>query len=61
MLPLAIAANAIPIIAIAPIVNNWFGVLNPLSKMTIAALLVFFPVMINVLRGLPRCTRRRSS
>ena len=52
MLPIAIAANAIPIIAIAPIFNNWFGVLNPLSKMMIAALLVFFPVMINVTRGL---------
>lgn len=51
-LPIAIAANAIPIIAIAPIFNNWFGVLNPLSKMMIAALLVFFPVMINVTRGL---------
>jgi NitT/TauT family transport system permease protein len=52
LLPIAIAANAIPIIAIAPIFNNWFGVLNPLSKMMIAALLVFFPVMINVTRGL---------
>jgi NitT/TauT family transport system permease protein len=52
VLPVAIAANAIPIIAIAPIFNNWFGVLNPLSKMMIAALLVFFPVMINVTRGL---------
>ncbi len=52
LLPIAVAANAIPIIAIAPIMNNWFGVLNPLSKMMIAALLVFFPVMINVTRGL---------
>jgi NitT/TauT family transport system permease protein len=52
VLPIAIAANAIPIIAVAPIFNNWFGVLNPLSKMMIAALLVFFPVMINVTRGL---------
>lgn len=52
VLPVAVAANAIPIIAIAPIFNNWFGVLNPLSKMMIAALLVFFPVMINVTRGL---------
>ena len=32
--------------------NNWFGVLNPLSKMMMAAVLVFFPVMINVTRGL---------
>jgi NitT/TauT family transport system permease protein len=52
ILPVAVAANAIPIIAIAPIFNNWFGVLNPVSKMMIAALLVFFPVMINVTRGL---------
>ncbi|HUG48876.1 MAG TPA: ABC transporter permease subunit [Candidatus Limnocylindria bacterium] len=52
LLPVAIAANSIPIIAIAPILNNWFGVLNPVSKMMMAALLVFFPVMINVTRGL---------
>jgi NitT/TauT family transport system permease protein len=52
VLPIAVAANAIPIIAIAPIFNNWFGVTNPVSKMMIAALLVFFPVMINVTRGL---------
>ena len=52
VLPVAIAANAIPIIAIAPIFNAWFGITNPLSKMMVAALLVFFPVMINVTRGL---------
>jgi NitT/TauT family transport system permease protein len=52
VLPFAVAANAIPIIAIAPIFNAWFGVTNPLSKMMIAALLVFFPIMINVTRGL---------
>jgi NitT/TauT family transport system permease protein len=52
MLPVAVAISAIPIIAFAPIANNWFGVLSPNSKMMIAAVLVFFPVMINVLRGL---------
>jgi NitT/TauT family transport system permease protein len=52
LLPFAIAAGAIPIIAIAPLMNNWFGVLNPLSKMMMAAVLVFFPVMVNVTRGL---------
>jgi NitT/TauT family transport system permease protein len=52
LLPLAVAANAIPIIAFAPLMNNWFGVLNPLSKMMMAAILVFFPVMANVTRGL---------
>jgi NitT/TauT family transport system permease protein len=52
LLPLAVAANAIPIIAFAPLLNNWFGVLNPLSKMMMAAVLVFFPIMANVTRGL---------
>ncbi len=52
IMPYAIAANAIPIIAFAPITNNWFGLLNPLSKMAIAAVLCFFPVLVNTLRGL---------
>jgi len=52
LLPFAIAANSVPIIAFAPILNNWFGVDNPLSKMMIVAIIVFFPVMINTTRGL---------
>ena len=32
--------------------NNWFGVVSPLSKMMMAAVLVFFPVMANVTKGL---------
>ncbi|MGH3041650.1 MAG: ABC transporter permease [Gaiellaceae bacterium] len=52
LMPYAIAANAIPIIAFAPITNNWFGILSPASKMVIAAVICFFPVLINTLRGL---------
>jgi len=52
LLPYAIAANAIPIIAFAPIFNNWFSLVSPIPKIAIAAVLVFFPVMINMLRGL---------
>jgi len=52
LMPFAIAANSVPIIAFAPIMNNWFGVLNPLSKMMVVAVLVFFPIMINTVRGL---------
>jgi NitT/TauT family transport system permease protein len=52
VMPYAIAANAIPIIAFAPITNAWFGVLNPHSKMAIAGVLCFFPVLVNTLRGL---------
>lgn len=52
LMPFAIAVNAMPIIALAPILNQWFGLQNPLSKISVVALLVFFPVMINMVRGL---------
>ena len=52
LMPFAIAANAVPIIAFAPITNQWFGPLNRSSKIAIAAILVFFPVLVNTLRGL---------
>ncbi len=52
LLPFAIAANSMPIIAFAPIFNNWFGLDNPFSKMAIVAMMVFFPIMINCVRGL---------
>ena len=52
LMPYMIAANAIPIIAFAPITNAWFGILTPWSKVTIAAVLCFFPVLVNTLRGL---------
>ncbi len=52
LMPFAISANAVPIVAFAPIMNNWFGVTSPVSKMMIVAVLVFFPVMINTVRGL---------
>jgi NitT/TauT family transport system permease protein len=52
LLPFAIAANSVPIIAFAPIMNNWFGVTTQLSKMMIVAIITFFPMMINMMRGL---------
>jgi NitT/TauT family transport system permease protein len=52
-MPYAIAANAIPIIAFAPITNQWFdGGLTKSSKVAIAAVLCFFPVLVNTLKGL---------
>ena len=52
LMPFAIAANSMPIIAFAPIMNNWFGLDNPFSKMAIVAVMIFFPMMINTVRGL---------
>ena len=51
-MPYMIAANAVPIIAFAPITNAWFGILSPWSKIAIAGVLCFFPVLVNTLRGL---------
>jgi NitT/TauT family transport system permease protein len=52
LMPYAIAANAIPIIAFAPITNAWFNPLTKTAHMVIAAVLCFFPVFVNVVRGL---------
>jgi NitT/TauT family transport system permease protein len=52
MMPFAIAANSVPIVAMSPIMFNWFGPTNPLSWMMIVAVMVFFPVLINTVRGL---------
>lgn len=50
--PLAISLNTVPIIALAPIFNAWFGLLSPVSNQAIVAMLVFFPVFINTTKGL---------
>ena len=59
LMPIAIAANAVPIIAFAPIVNFWFDPLSPHSKMAIAGILCFLPVMVNTLRGLQSASPRQ--
>jgi NitT/TauT family transport system permease protein len=52
LMPFAVAASSVPILAFAPIFNNWFGLDQQLSKAMVAAVLCFFPVMINTVRGL---------
>lgn len=52
ILPLAIAANSIPIIAFAPIANQWFGVTSINSKIAIVGVLCYFPAMVSTVRGL---------
>ncbi|WKZ81824.1 MAG: ABC transporter permease subunit [Acidimicrobiia bacterium] len=51
-MPLAIAVNSTPIIALAPIMNNWFPITSMWPGAVVVALVVFFPVMINTVRGL---------
>ncbi len=49
--PYLVASQAIPIVAIAPLLVIWFGP-GLLSKVLISALIVFFPILINTVAGL---------
>ena len=51
LMPIAIAMNAVPIIALSPLVRVWFGIAQP-SKIVIVAILCFFPCLISTVRGL---------
>jgi NitT/TauT family transport system permease protein len=48
--PLAIMVKVTPIVAIAPLLAIWFG-FGLMPKVFIAALIVFFPVMVNAIVG----------
>jgi NitT/TauT family transport system permease protein len=51
ILPYAIASQAVPIVAVAPLFIIWLG--NSLtSKVAMAALLCFFPMVVNTTKGL---------
>lgn len=52
LMPFAIAANSVPIIALAPIANGMFSITSPIPKMVVVGIVVFFPVMVNTARGL---------
>jgi NitT/TauT family transport system permease protein len=49
--PYIIASQAVPIVAIAPLLIRWFGS-GSLSKILICSLIVFFPVLVNTVVGL---------
>ena len=49
--PYLVAAQAIPILAIAPLLALWFGP-GLLAKVVICALIVFFPVAISTMVGI---------
>lgn len=51
-IPLAAAAGALPIIALAPILNNMFDPTSSVPRRLVVAIVVFFPVFVNALRGL---------
>jgi NitT/TauT family transport system permease protein len=49
--PYVAATQAMPILALAPLLIVWFG-LGIFSKMLICAVIVFFPILVNIAVGL---------
>jgi len=49
--PYLVASQAVPVVAIAPLLVIWFGP-GILSKILVCSLIVFFPVLINTIVGL---------
>lgn len=49
--PYIVASQAVPTVAIAPLLVIWFGT-GLLSKVLVCALIVFFPILINTVVGL---------
>jgi NitT/TauT family transport system permease protein len=49
--PYAIALKSTPLVAIAPLIVLWFGT-GTASKVVMAALIAFFPVLVNSIKGM---------
>jgi NitT/TauT family transport system permease protein len=49
--PYVVASQAIPVVAIAPLLIIWFGP-GQTSKVLISALIVFFPILISTIAGM---------
>ena len=50
--PLVAALAAMPIVALAPLLNNMYSPLSPLPRREVVAISAFVPIFINVYRGL---------
>ena len=55
-MPLLVIAQIVPKIAVAPLLMLWFG-LGDLSRVLIAFLIAFFPIVINTVSGLGSISR----
>jgi NitT/TauT family transport system permease protein len=56
VMPLLVIAQIVPKIAVAPLLMLWFG-LGDLSRVLIAFLIAFFPIVINTVSGLGSISR----
>jgi NitT/TauT family transport system permease protein len=51
LMPLAVAANSIPIVAITPIVTRWLGFDQP-TRIVVVTIMTFAPMVISAYKGL---------
>jgi NitT/TauT family transport system permease protein len=49
--PVIVISQAIPIVALAPLLTVWFGP-GLASKVAVCSLIVFFPILVNITNGL---------
>jgi NitT/TauT family transport system permease protein len=54
--PLLVTSQAMPVIAIAPLLITWFG-FGPTSKILVSALVAFFPMVVSSAAGLSSLDR----
>jgi len=52
--PFLVASQAVPVFAIAPLLVVWLGY-GMASKVIMAAVIIFFPITVNLLAGLKSC------
>lgn len=60
LIPLLVASQTIPVVAIAPLMIIWFG-FGLLPKMLVVALVTFFPVAIGLIEGFGRADREATA
>jgi NitT/TauT family transport system permease protein len=54
--PIVAAVAAMPIVALAPLLNNMYSPLSTLPRREVVAISAFIPIFFNVLRGLSQLT-----
>ncbi|HEU4327331.1 MAG TPA: ABC transporter permease subunit [Roseiflexaceae bacterium] len=52
LMPFSVISNAIPIVALSPLLSVWLGSTTAASKIGVVAVMCFFPTLVNVYRGL---------
>lgn len=52
LVPFSVAASAVPIVALSPLMGVWLGSTSPASKIGVVTVMTFFPTLVNMYRGL---------